>query len=146
MASIVNAIGTSNKCDNGAGYWNDTAILIVWDDWGGWYDHEPPPLRPQPQSDYEWGFRVPLMVVSAYTPAHYIDNNVYDFGSMLRFIEQNFGLQEGVLGFADARSQTDLAPFFSSVKAPRPFKKISSPKDANYFINDKTPARHPDDE
>lgn len=146
VASIVNAVGASSHCDNGAGYWNDTAILIVWDDWGGWYDHEPPPLRPQPQNDYEWGFRVPLLVVSAYTPAGYIDNNQYDFGSMLRFIEQNFGLQEGVLGFADARSQTDLASFFSSAKAPRPFKAIKSPKDATYFINDKTPSRDPDDD
>ncbi len=40
VASIVNAIGTSNRCDNHTGYWNNTAILITWDDWGGWYDHE----------------------------------------------------------------------------------------------------------
>ncbi len=36
VASIVDAVGASP-------YWNDTAILIVWDDWGGWYDHVPPP-------------------------------------------------------------------------------------------------------
>ncbi len=146
VASIVNAVGASNQCDGGLGYWNDTAILIVWDDWGGWYDHEPPSLRPQPQSDYEQGFRVPLLVVSAYTPAGYIDNNRYDFGSVLRFVEQNFGLQEGVLNFADARSQTDLAPFFSSQQAPRPFKRIFSVKDAAFFLNDKTPQLDPDDD
>jgi len=146
VASIVNAVGNSSNCDSGAGYWNDTAIIIVWDDWGGWYDHEAPPLRPRPQNDYEWGFRVPLIVVSAYTPAGYIDNNQYDFGSILRFIEQNFGLQEGVLNFADARSQTDLSSFFSSAERPRTFKTIYSPKDAAYFINDKTPSRDPDDE
>ena len=146
VASIVNAVGGSNNCDNGAGYWNDTAILILWDDWGGWYDHEVPPLVQQPQNDYEMGFRVPLMVVSAYTPAGYTDNGQYDFGSIVRFIEQNFGLQEGLLGFADARAQTDLTSFFSSADGPRVFKSIYSPRDAAYFINDKTPPRDPDDE
>ena len=146
VASIVNAIGASNQCDNGAGYWNDTAIFIVWDDWGGWYDHEVPSLQQQPQNDYEYGFRVPLIVVSAYTPPAYIDNTRYDFGSIVRFIEQNFGLQEGVLGFADARSQTDLASFFNSANGPRTFKSIYSPRNATYFINDKTPPRDPDDD
>ena len=146
VASIVNAVGASNQCDNGQGYWNDTAILIVWDDWGGWYDHVAPPLRPQPQNDYEWGFRVPLLVVSAYTPAGYIDNTQYDFGSILRFIEQNFGLQEGVLNFADARAQTDLTAFFVPNARPRPFKSIFSPRDATYFLNDKTPPSDPDDQ
>ena len=146
VASIVNAVGASNQCDGGAGYWNDTAILIVWDDWGGWYDHVAPPLRPQPQNDYEWGFRVPLLVVSAYTPAGYIDNNQYDFGSVLRFIEQNFGLQEGVLNFADARAQTDLTAFFGSANGPRGFKSIKSPLDATFFINDKRPQTPPDND
>jgi phospholipase C len=117
----------------------------VWDDWGGWYDHVAPPLRPQPQNDYEWGFRVPLLVVSAYTPAGYIDNAEYDFGSILRFIEQNFGLQEGILNFADARAQTDLTSFFTAANGPRTFKKINSPLDATYFINDPTPPTGPED-
>ena len=147
MGSLhCDAVGVSNNCDNGQGYWNDTAILIVWDDWGGWYDHEPPSLQQQPQKDYEYGFRVPLLVVSAYTPPGYIDNNRYDFGSIVRFIEQNFGLTEGVLGFADARSQTDLTAFLSSADRPRAFKSIYSPKDATYFINDKTPPRNPDED
>src|SRR6202007_2310918 len=38
VASIVNAIGNATSCDSGAGYWNSTAIVITWDDWGGWYD------------------------------------------------------------------------------------------------------------
>lgn len=146
VASIVNAVGGSKNCDNGGGYWNDTVMLILWDDWGGWYDHEVPSLQQQPQNDYEYGFRVPLLVVSAYTPAGYIDNNRYDFGSIARFIEQNFGLQEGLLGFADARSHTDLTSFFRSANAPRLFQTIRSPRDATYFINDKTPPRDPDDD
>ena len=145
VASIVNAVGASNNCDGGTGYWNDTAIFITWDDWGGWYDHEVPPLLPYPQNDYQYGFRVPLMVVSAYTPAGYIDNQKYDFGSIARFVEQNFGIAEGALGFADARAKTDLTAFFNSSVGPRPFKFIISSKDANFFINDTSPQGDPDD-
>ena len=69
VAAIVNAIGNHPSCPNGEVYWHNTAILITWDDWGGWYDHEPPTILPLPQGDYQYGFRVPLIVVSAYTPA-----------------------------------------------------------------------------
>jgi len=48
VASVVNAIGNS-------AYWANTAILITWDDWGGWYDHVAPPIL----NSYEYGFRVP---------------------------------------------------------------------------------------
>ena len=67
VASIVDAVGTS-KCKNpdGSSYWDSTAIIITWDDWGGWYDHEPPRIEPYPQGGYQKGFRVPLIVVSAY--------------------------------------------------------------------------------
>lgn len=146
VASIVNAIGASKQCDGGAGYWNDTAIFITWDDWGGWYDHEVPIVPKYPQNDYQYGFRVPLMVVSAYTPAGYIDNGRYDFGSIQRFIEQNFGLEEGALGFADARAKSDLTTFFTNADHPRTFKNIHSPLDANFFINDKRPLEDPDDD
>ena len=149
VASIVNAIGES-KCQNpdGSTYWNSTAILITWDDWGGWYDHEPPTLLSVPnqgQGDYQLGFRVPLVVVSAYTPLGYVDNGRYDFGSILRFVEQNFGIPEGALNFADARSTTDLTSFFDRNQQPRVFQHIAAPKSADYFLNDKSPMAPPDD-
>ena len=73
MANIVNAVGNST-CTNpdGSSYWNSTAIIVTWDDWGGWYDHERPMIEASPQGGYQMGFRVPLIVVSAYTPAGYI--------------------------------------------------------------------------
>jgi phospholipase C len=83
VASIVNAIGTSKSCDNGAGYWKDTAIFLTWDDWGGWFDHEPPTLLSVPnqgQGDYQYGFRVSLVVISAHTPVGYVNNDRYDCG------------------------------------------------------------------
>ena len=144
VASIVNAIGAGTTCDNGAGYWNDTAIFITWDDWGGWYDHEPPTILPQPQGGYQFGFRVPMVVVSAYTAKGYINNTRHDFGSILRFMEHNFGIQEGTLNFADARSTTDLTGFFNQGPTPRTFQKLAAPKDATFFLQDKRPATDPD--
>ncbi len=153
MASIVNAIGESRCTDNVNGkqvpYWQDTAIIITWDDWGGFYDHRPPTLLSAPnqgQGDYQLGFRVPLVVVSAYTNPMIDNTNQYDFGSILRFMEQNFGIQEGSLGFADQRSQTDLTGFFSLGQAPRRFQHIRAPLGLEFFLNDKRPMEPPDND
>ena len=144
VASVVNAVGNAASCDGGAGYWSDTAILITWDDWGGWYDHEPPTILPAPFGDYQYGFRVPLVVVSAYTPAAYSNNERLDFGSMLRFIEGVFNIPEGALAFADARATSDLSQFFNFTALPRSFQPIPAPLDGAFFINDKRPAEPPD--
>ena len=128
--------------------WDSTAIFISWDDWGGFYDHEPPTLLSVPNQglgDYEYGFRVPLLVVSAYTPVGYVDNLRYDFGSILRFIEQNFGIPEGALNFADARATNDLTSFFNWNQQPRVFQHISAPLDKDFFVNDKRPMAPTDD-
>jgi len=146
VASIVNAIGAATTCDGGAGYWSDTAILITWDDWGGWYDHEPPTILPAPLGDYQYGFRVPFIVVSAYTPAAYVNNERLDFGSSLRFIEGVFNIPEGALSFADARATSDLSNFFQFTQSPRSFQKIPARFDAEYFIRDKTPPEAPDND
>jgi phospholipase C len=146
VASIVNAVGQSTRCDNHKGYWQNTAIFITWDDWGGWYDHVSPPLLPQPQGDYQYGFRVPMLVISAYTPMGNIDDGKHDFGSILRFIEHNFGITEGALNFADKRSATDLVGFFNLQQPPRIFQEIGAPKNAAFFLNDPRPATDPDDE
>jgi phospholipase C len=146
VASIVNQIGNNPKCSDGEIYWNDTAILVTWDDWGGWYDHEPPTFLAQPQGDYQYGFRVPFLGVSAYTNPAYVNNDRQDFGSILRFIEKNFAIAEGSLGFADARSTTDLAGFFNLSQVPRVFTPIPSPLDANFFLHDPAPFGDPDDD
>ena len=146
VAAIINAIGNHPTCPNGEVYWQNTAIFITWDDWGGWYDHESPTIRPLRQGDYQYGFRVPLIVVSAYTPAAYISNSRHDFGSILRFIEHNFGVPEGELTFADHRATTDLTDFFDLDQAPRPFQRVSAAKDETYFLNDKTIPTDPDND
>lgn len=132
VAAIVNAIGNSP-------YWSDTAIFIAWDDWGGWYDHVTPPIY----NYYEYGFRVPLVVVSPYAKAHYVSHEKHDFGSILRFIEENFYLT--TLGYADSRAD-DLSDCFDFNQPPLSFKTIAAPKNAEYFINDATRPTDPDDD
>ncbi len=48
VANLLDAIGESPCTNPGDGktYWNSTAIFIVWDDWGGWYDHVNPSTAP----------------------------------------------------------------------------------------------------
>ena len=137
VASIVNAIGTSQ-------YWKDTAIIITWDDWGGWYDHVPPPLI---HNSYEYGFRVPLIVVSPYAKAKYISKVNHDFGSILKFIETTFSLPEidPAVHYADARAD-DLSDCFDFNQTPLTFTPIPAPFNAQYFLNDKTAPEGPDDD
>ena len=82
------------------------------------------------------GFRVPLIVVSALTPAGFISDSREDFGSVGRFIEQNFGISEGALTFADERATSDLTEFFGSIPA-RTFQPVRAPLSATDFLNAK---------
>ena len=157
VMAIVNAIGSHRRCapgtkDEGQTYWENTAIVITWDDWGGWSDNQPAPYASKMpcnskdcQGDYQYGFRVPLLVVSAYTPAGYINNAPHDFGSILRMIEGINHLTEGQLGFADKRATTDLHGFFTLTQ-PRPYLVLPAEKDANFFLTHKGAAIDPDDD
>jgi phospholipase C len=139
VASIVNSIGNSE-------YWANTAIIITWDDWGGWYDHVAPKVVNDGVSwgsGYVYGFRVPLIVVSPYAKASYISHTTHDFGSILKFIETTFNLPS--LGYADAPAD-DLSDCFSLTQSPLPFQLIPAAKDAKSFINSKAPPTDPDDD
>jgi phospholipase C len=169
VADLVNEIGNATNCDNG-GYWSDTAIFITWDDWGGFYDHvKPPAVYRSPDGGscptsiapngwgcgYTYGFRVPLLVVSAYTPARYVSGALpspgrlpkyeHDFGSILAFIENNFSLGPIAPPFyADvnardhAQGNIPLSDFFSiPASSPRTFVPIlpATGFDKSYFQN-----------
>ena len=129
VASIVNAIGQSQ-------YWDNTVIFITWDDWGGWYDH----VAPTVINSYEYGFRVPLIVVAPFARQGYVSHVTHDFGSILKFIEEVYHLPS--LGYADAMAD-DLSDCFDFHRHNR-FQKIKAPHDAKFFINDKTPPEDPD--
>jgi phospholipase C len=69
--------------------WSSSLFVLTWDDWGGWYDHVDPP-----QIDSNgYGMRVPALFVSPYAPPGRIDSTTYDFTSILRFIEDNWGIE-----------------------------------------------------
>lgn len=116
VAAIVNALGKS-------AYWRDTAIFVTWDDWGGWYDHVAPPI----DNYYELGFRVPLIVISPYAKKGYVSKAQHEFGSILAFTEEVFGIPKGALHSTDRRAD-DLMDAFDFTQKPRPFKHIIAPK------------------
>jgi phospholipase C len=126
VASVVNAVGKSK-------YWNNCAIFIMWDDWGGWYDHVTPKQIPDVVTHaYEGlGFRTPLIVISPYVKTHYISHQQYELVSSMSFIEKVFDL--GNLGLADARAQP-FDDFFNESHKPAPFQPIPSQFDAHYFV------------
>jgi phospholipase C len=148
----VNAIGNQAKCKDGETYWNNTVILITWDDWGGWYDHVVPPAlsskAPVGASSYVYGFRVPLLVVSAYTPAGTVSNTMgLDFGAMLKFIEEIFNVGYIPPGdYADSYANDDLGEFFQFSKPPRSFESISAPLKKEVFLDPKRQMGPPDND
>jgi len=133
VASVVNAIGKSS-------YWDSTAIVVLWDDWGGFYDHMPPP------TPFNWqggpGFRVPMLIVSPYVKPH-VEHTVYSFGSILRFIEDVWDL--GTLGKSDAHA-TSIGNAFDFSMSPRKFGAIPSKYSKEFFIHQKPSGIPPDTE
>ena len=126
VSSVVNAVGESP-------YWDSSVIFITWDDWGGWYDHVAPPIDPT-YGYYEYGFRVPLLVVSPYTPQGTVSNTVLDVGSLLKFVEETFDLPSIQsldpsinTNYADERANAP-SDFFDFSAPPRPFVAISAAK------------------
>ncbi|MGB8150531.1 MAG: alkaline phosphatase family protein [Candidatus Cybelea sp.] len=121
VASIVNAVGKSP-------YWDSTAVVILWDDWGGFYDHVAPP---EPRN---WqggpGFRVPMLIVSPYVKPH-VEHTQYEFGSILHFIEDNWNL--GTLGKNDAESRS-IGNAFDFKMKPRAFKVIQAKYPSVFFL------------
>lgn len=84
-----------------------------------------------------------MIVVSAFTPAGLINNSGHDFGSIIRFIEHNFGITESALTFADSRATTDLTGFFALTTAGE-FVTIPGGQSAGTFLAQ--PIVDPDDD
>jgi len=114
LAWVVNAIGESS-------YWPNTAIIVTWDDWGGFYDNykvnSPPPTpwpyHPannnynNPSDPNEWGFRVPFLVISPWvTGRGYISSPLRSQGAILRFVEETFLPPDTSLGGDDEANGT----------------------------------------
>jgi len=130
VTSIVNTIGQSQ-------FWDSTVIIVYWDDWGGFYDHVPPP-----QLDL-WGLgvRVPMMVISPYAKHGYVSHVQYESTSVAKFIESVFGLP--ALAAADARAN-DLGDCFDFTQQPSKFMPFYQKFSTVHFINEK-PSNSPPD-
>ena len=127
VASVVNAVGES-------AYWKSTAIVVLWDDWGGWYDNAPPPQR-----DYRGlGMRVPCIIISPYARKNYVSHTTYEFGSVLKFIEEAFELPNigpTEMGYTDARAHS-LSDAFDFTQQPRAFVPIKSKYGMGTFLRE----------
>lgn len=131
VASVVNAVGKSK-------FWNSSVIIVLWDDWGAWYDNVPPP-----QMDFAGlGVRVPCIIISPYARRHYVDHTQYEFGSVLKFVEQNFRLPS--LGATDARARS-LVDALDFTQPPRRFVPFSAQYAAIHFLRERPSHKPPDD-
>jgi phospholipase C len=124
VASVVNTIGQSQ-------FYKNTAIFVTWDDWGGWYDHVPPPQKYAP---YGLGFRIPLILISPYAKHGVLIDTQYEPGSILKFCEEVFGLPS--LGTEDATSNS-LDDMFDFTQTPAAFKIVSAHLRREYFLHQK---------
>jgi phospholipase C len=113
VAQVVNAIGQSS-------YWNNTLILVTWDDWGGWVDQSPPVVR----NKYELSFRVPLLVICAYCQQGVVDHTSYEFGSLLATVESIFNVP-CVSGNTDCGANVINPSDFNFSGTPRPYATVS---------------------
>jgi phospholipase C len=130
---LVNAVGKSK-------FWDSTAIFVQWDDWGGLYDHVPPPFK-----DYDGlGFRVPLLVISPYAKKDYVSHVQYETASVLRFAEDLYGLDQ--LSAADKRAASPAKDCFDFSAPPRKFVPIKAPLDPSFFMDQPPDLRPPDDQ
>ena len=136
VAAVVNAIGQSK-------FWNSTAIFVLWDDFGGWYDHVPPP-----QLDFKGlGIRVPCIVISPYVRSGSVVHTQYEFGSVLKFVEEVFNLPAlgpASDGYSDARAAS-MMDGFDFTQTPLTFHKIPAPVPPSYFMTARPSGRVPDE-
>jgi len=128
VTNIVNTIGNSP-------FWNDTAIFITWDDWGGFYDHVPPPKI----DGMGYGIRVPGIMISPYAKTAAVDHQTLSFDAYLKFIEDRFlggaRLDPATDGWPDPRPTVredvstlgDLSNEFDFTQPPRPAPILDLP-------------------
>jgi hypothetical protein len=132
----------------------DTVMIVIWDDWGGFYDHVPPNVAagvpngsfttagPGIFNNYISGFRTPLMVLSRYAKRGYISHITHTSGSIQRYIQGRFGLTEGGAGYTDALATDDMSDIFDYTLTsnlqpliPIPLdRKTGEVMDARYFL------------
>jgi phospholipase C len=124
VVSEINAIMKSQ-------YWSTSAIILTWDDYGGWYDHVIPPQLDQ----YGLGFRVPTLIISPFAKHGFIDHTLSEHSSTLKLIEKVFNVSS--LGTRDAGA-SDLLEAFDFSQQPRHSLVLPG-----HFVPDRYPLQYP---
>jgi len=116
------------NCLMNSPYWSSTLMLIVWDDWGGFYDH----VAPADAGFFGYGMRVPLLVISPYAKPGYVGHTLYSFDSINKEIETIFKVpclltdcNASVNDLSDMVTSTPSVP--ALVLTPRPSVKQKGP-------------------
>lgn len=99
--------------------WSSSAFMLLYDDWGGWFDH----VKPPQVDNFGYGFRVPGLLVSPYARKGFIDNTQLDFTSLLKFIEENWSVAP--LASRDTAA-SNFMEAFDFTQAPRPAVFLTS--------------------
>ena len=107
VTDLINAVMQSPN-------WKDTAIILTWDDYGGFYDH----VAPLQIDKYGYGPRVPALVISPYAKRGYVCHTAFDFTSPLKLIEERFGLPPLTARDTSARDMLDCFDFHQKPLAP----------------------------
>jgi phospholipase C len=121
VVNLVRAIASSKD-------WYSSAIFVTWDDWGGFYDHVPPPRV----DANGYGLRVPALVIGPYARRGVVDHQTLSFDAYLKFIEDVFLNHRRIDPRSDGRADPrptvrervrvlgDLARDFDFSQAPAP--------------------------
>jgi phospholipase C len=132
MSDVVHAFMESPQ-------WKRGALFIVYDEWGGFFDHVPPPSVPDDRGnpdlnkDYgQMGFRIPAVIVSPYARRGHVDHTQWGFESILKMIRYRYGLAPLVKRDAYARNIARAFDFRSRPNLalpalPDPVNVISPP-------------------
>ena len=111
--------------------WRSTVLVINFDEWGGFFDHVPPPVAPIPPADQaagnadgRRGFRTPAVLISPFAPRTHTSHVLYDHTSVLRMIEWRWGLDPLTVRDATANNLADELDFTQVDPAPPPVYSV----------------------
>ena len=104
--------------------WQSTVLVINYDEWGGFFDHVPPPTAPVPPgeqalgSDGLVGFRVPCLILSPFARRKHVSHTVFDHTSILKMIEWRWGLEPLTIRDETANNLAEALDFTQVPRAP----------------------------
>src|SRR5258708_19347875 len=119
--------------------WPTTAIVLTWDDFGGFYDHVAPPAADQ----FGLGPRVPLIVISPYAKEGVVSHTTYEFASVLQMIENRHRLKALTSRDVEAASLLDMFDFTQVPAPPLVLPLRSCPAGPSPASFDRPPAPPP---